>query len=111
MGIVYLAQQVSLDRMVAVKLLPFASLLEPKYIERFKNEARAAAQLEHPNIVPVFSIGQDDGIHYYAMRYINGQSLDQVIAAAKLNAREHSMKRSDQVASITRFGKFRFRKW
>ncbi len=81
MGIVYLAQQISLDRMVAVKLLPFASLLEPKYIERFKNEARAAAQLEHPNIVPVYSIGQDDGIHYYAMRYINGQSLDQVISS------------------------------
>ncbi len=48
MGVVYLAQQISLDRKVAVKLLPFASLLEPKYIERFKNEARAAAQLEHP---------------------------------------------------------------
>ena len=81
MGIVYLAQQISLDRMVAVKLLPFASLLEPKYFERFKNEARAAAQLEHPNIVPVYSIGQDDGIHYYAMRYINGQSLDQMISS------------------------------
>lgn len=80
MGVVYLAQQVSLDRQVAVKLLPFASLIEPKYIERFKNEARAAGQLEHPNIVPVYSIGQDAGIHYYAMRYIDGQSLDQVIA-------------------------------
>ena len=83
MGIVYLAQQLSLDRMVAVKLLPFASLLEPKYIERFKNEARAAAQLEHPNIVPVYSIGLDDGIHYYAMRYITGQSLDQVISKTR----------------------------
>jgi eukaryotic-like serine/threonine-protein kinase len=101
MGIVYLAQQVSLDRMVAVKLLPFASLLEPKYIERFKNEARAAAQLEHPNIVPVFSIGQEDGIHYYAMRYINGQSLDHVIASAKLSDREHSLKRTIATAQLT----------
>ncbi len=83
MGIVYLAQQISLDRQVAVKLLPFASLLEPKYIERFKNEARAAAQLEHPNIVPVYSVGHDQGIHYYAMRYIAGQSLDQLIADAR----------------------------
>ncbi len=88
MGIVYLAQQLSLDRMVAVKLLPFASLLEPKYIERFKNEARAAAQLEHPNIVPVYSIGLDDGIHYYAMRYITGQSLDQVISKARHETEE-----------------------
>lgn len=93
MGIVYLAQQISLDRMVAVKLLPFASLLEPKYIERFKNEARAAAQLEHPNIVPVYSIGLDDGIHYYAMRYITGQSLDQVIAAARAEADESATPR------------------
>lgn len=101
MGIVYLAQQVSLDRMVAVKLLPFASLLEPKYIERFKNEARAAAQLEHPNIVPVYSIGQDDGIHYYAMRYINGQSLDQVILSAKQSDAESSRKRSISPAQLT----------
>ncbi len=101
MGIVYLAQQVSLDRMVAVKLLPFASLLEPKYIERFKNEARAAAQLEHPNIVPVFAIGHDDGIHYYAMRYINGQSLDQVISAAKLSEQERSRKRSISSEQLT----------
>jgi serine/threonine protein kinase len=102
MGIVYLAQQGSLDRMVAVKLLPFASLLEPKYIERFKNEARAAAQLEHPNIVPVYSIGQEDGIHFYAMRYINGQSLDQVISSAKRNDRE-TKKRTispEQVTSL-----------
>ncbi len=101
MGIVYLAQQISLDRMVAVKLLPFASLLEPKYIERFKNEARAAAQLEHPNIVPVYSIGQDDGIHYYAMRYINGQSLDKVISSARINDRELSRKRTVSPKDLT----------
>ena len=94
MGIVYLAQQLSLDRMVAVKLLPFASLLEPKYIERFKNEARAAAQLEHPNIVPVYSIGLDDGIHYYAMRYITGQSLDQVISKTRHETDESQGTRS-----------------
>lgn len=103
MGIVYLAQQLSLDRMVAVKLLPFASLLESKYIERFKNEARAAAQLEHPNIVPVYSIGLDDGIHYYAMRYITGQSLDQVIAADRQRTTETQMPRkltADQLAKL-----------
>ncbi len=81
MGVVYLAQQISLDRKVAVKLLPFASLLEPKYIERFKNEARAAAQLEHPNIVPVYAVGVEDNVYFYAMRYIQASrsiSLSQV---------------------------------
>ncbi len=83
MGVVYLAQQVTLDRQVAVKVLPFASIIEEKYIERFKNEAKAAAQLEHPNIVPVYSVGFDQGMHYYAMRYIEGASLDQIIASRR----------------------------
>ena len=54
MGIVYLARQISLDRRVALKVLPFAAVLDQKQITRFENEARAAAQLHHPNIVPVF---------------------------------------------------------
>ncbi|GAB5402144.1 MAG: serine/threonine-protein kinase [Aureliella sp.] len=80
MGIVFSARDQKLDRLVAIKLLPMADLLEEKHVERFRNEARAAANLQHPHIVPVFSIGQQGGIHYFAMRLIDGPSLDQRIA-------------------------------
>lgn len=80
MGIVYEARQVSLDRRVALKALPFAAVLDQKQIVRFENEARAAAQLHHPNIVPVFSVGCERGVHYYAMQYVEGASLDRALA-------------------------------
>ena len=75
MGVVYEAEDVLLNRRVAVKLLPFAALLDQKQIVRFQNEARAAGQLHHPHIVPVHAVGIDQGIHYFAMQYIAGQSL------------------------------------
>ena len=80
MGVVYEAQQISLDRRVALKILPFAAVLDAKQIARFKNEAHAAAQLDHPNIVPVFAVGVERGVHYYAMRLVDGQPLDRAIA-------------------------------
>ena len=79
MGIVYEAHQVSLNRQVALKILPFAAVLDQRQIARFRNEAQAAAQLHHPNIVPVFAVGQEQGVYYYAMQYIAGQSLEQAI--------------------------------
>lgn len=79
MGIVYEARQISLDRRVALKVLPLASTLDPKQIERFRNEARAAAQLSHPHIVPVFAVGNEGGIHYYAMQFIDGEPLDAML--------------------------------
>jgi serine/threonine protein kinase/WD40 repeat protein len=79
MGIVYEAEQISLGRQVALKVLPFAAALDPKQMQRFKNEAQAAAQLHHTNIVPVFGVGYERGVHYYAMQYIEGQPLDVVI--------------------------------
>ncbi len=82
MGIVYQAEQISLDRRVALKVLPFAAVLDPKHLQRFKNEARAAASLDHPNIVHVHSVGCDRGVHYYAMQYIEGQTLAEVISQA-----------------------------
>ncbi len=87
MGIVYEAWQLSLDRRVALKVLPFASLLDGKQIARFRNEAQAAARLHHPNIVPVFAVGTDRGVHYYAMQYVDGQPLDRVIAALRQRGR------------------------
>ncbi len=80
MGIVYEAEQVSLGRRVALKVLPFAATMDSRQLQRFKNEAHAAAQLHHTNIVPVYSVGCERGVHFYAMQYIEGQSLADVIA-------------------------------
>jgi serine/threonine protein kinase/Flp pilus assembly protein TadD len=80
MGVVYEAEQISLARRVALKVLPFAAVLDRRQIARFYNEAQAAAHLNHPNIVPVFSVGCDRGVHFYAMQYIEGQPLDVAIA-------------------------------
>jgi serine/threonine protein kinase/Tfp pilus assembly protein PilF len=76
MGIVYQAEQISLKRHVALKVLPFASMLDERQLVRFKNEALAAAQLHHPNIVPVFAVGCERGLHFYAMQLIEGQTLE-----------------------------------
>lgn len=76
MGVVYEAIQLSLARRVALKVLPFAAVLDPAQVRRFKNEAQSAASLDHPHIVSVYSVGCERGIHYYAMQYVEGQSLD-----------------------------------
>jgi serine/threonine protein kinase len=75
MGIVYDAEQISLNRRVALKVLPFAAMLDPKQLQRFKNEARAAASLHHQHIVPVYGVGCERGVHFYAMQLIDGKSL------------------------------------
>jgi serine/threonine protein kinase/Flp pilus assembly protein TadD len=79
MGVVYEAEQMSLGRRVALKVLPFAATMDPRQLQRFQNEARAAASLEHPHIVPVYGVGCERGVHYYAMKFIDGQSLAEVI--------------------------------
>jgi WD40 repeat protein/serine/threonine protein kinase len=79
MGIVYEAEQISLRRRVALKVLPFAATLDTKQLQRFKTEAQAAAHLQHQNIVPVYAVGCDRGVHYYAMQFIDGQSLAALI--------------------------------
>jgi eukaryotic-like serine/threonine-protein kinase len=79
MGVVYEAEQVSLGRRVALKVLPFAAAIDPKQRQRFQIEAQAAAQLHHPHIVPIFSVGCDNGIHYYVMQFVDGRSLAAVL--------------------------------
>jgi serine/threonine protein kinase len=79
MGIVYEAIQLSLNRRVAVKILPFVASLDRTTLQRFKNEAQAAAQLHHTNIVPVYAVGSDRGVHFYAMQLIEGHALSQLI--------------------------------
>jgi serine/threonine protein kinase len=80
MGVVYEAEQLSLGRRVALKVLPFASTLDPRQLQRFRNEAHAAAQLHHTHIVPVYATGCERGVHYYAMQYVEGQTLAALIA-------------------------------
>jgi WD40 repeat protein/serine/threonine protein kinase/Tfp pilus assembly protein PilF len=80
MGVVYEAEQVSLGRRVALKVLPFAATLDSRHLQRFQNEARAAASLDHPHIVHVHAVGCERGVHYYAMQFIDGQTLAALIA-------------------------------
>jgi hypothetical protein len=80
MGIVYEAVQVSLGRHVALKVLPRHQLLDPRHLQRFLREAKAAARLHHSNIVPVYGVGEENGLHYYVMQFIQGLGLDEVLA-------------------------------
>jgi serine/threonine protein kinase/Flp pilus assembly protein TadD len=79
MGVVYEAEQISLRRRVALKVLPFAATMDARHLQRFHNEAQAAACLHHTSIVPVFFVGCERGVHFYAMQFIDGQPLSQII--------------------------------
>jgi serine/threonine protein kinase/tetratricopeptide (TPR) repeat protein len=79
MGIVYEVEQRSLNRRMALKVLPFAAVLDKHHLKRFQNEVRAAATLDHPNIVAVHSVGEERGVYYYAMQLIRGQNLAEII--------------------------------
>ena len=79
MGVVYEAEQISLRRRVALKILPFAAAMDPRQLQRFQLEAQAAACLHHTNIVPVHAVGSERGVSFYAMQLIEGRSLAQVI--------------------------------
>jgi eukaryotic-like serine/threonine-protein kinase len=79
MGVVYEVEQISLRRRVALKILPFAGGVDARQLQRFRNEAEAAAHLHHSHIVPVFAVGSERGVHFYAMQFIEGQSLASLI--------------------------------
>jgi tetratricopeptide (TPR) repeat protein len=93
MGVVFEAEQVSLGRRVALKILPGAIATDGKALERFRREARAAARLHHTNIVPVFEVGQDGDVVFYAMQFILGQGLEVVIDELA-RQRQHSRQES-----------------
>lgn len=90
MGVVYEAIEEELNRRVALKVLPASALLDSKQISRFKHEARAVAQLHHENIVPIYKVGSDQGIHYYTMQLIEGQNLSQIISSIKNHIKSDS---------------------
>jgi len=80
MGVVYEAEQISLGRRVALKVLPFAATMDPRQLQRFHNEARAAASLHHEHIVPVHGVGCERGVHFYAMQFIDGVTLAELLS-------------------------------
>ena len=83
MGIVYEAEQMPLGRKVALKVLPPSAAVEPGKLHRFKLEAQAVSCLNHPNIVPVYAWGEDQGVHFFAMRYVEGKTLAEVLSEIK----------------------------
>lgn len=95
MGIVYEARQKDLDRLVALKILPFLVSTDSRRVNRFRNEVRLASQLQHPHIVPIYTVGQERGVHFYAMRFIEGRSL-----ALWLNAIDDKPRSASQISAI-----------
>ncbi len=79
MGVVYKAHEASLNRTVAIKVLGQHLATDTEYVKRFEREAQAAAALNHPNIVQIYTIGEEDGRHYFAMEYVDGVSVQELI--------------------------------
>jgi len=82
MGIVYKAHEESLNRFVAIKVLGEHLTEDPGHVERFLREARSAASLNHPNIVQIYAVSEEDGRHFFAMEYVSGRSLQQILRSS-----------------------------
>ncbi len=106
MGVVYEAEQESLGRRVALKVLPSHLLADAKQVRRFQREARSAARLHHTNIVPVFGVGQHEGTHFYVMQFIEGRGLDVILEELKQlrTTRSHQVAGQVTVHETTRGG-------
>ena len=96
MGTVFEAEQLSMGRRVALKVLPFAALVQDKSLQRFRNEVRAAAALDDSHIVSIYSVGEERGVHFFAMQLIRGQTLADAIAQLR-NAEEAKSQPADCV--------------
>ena len=81
MGVVYKARQLHPERLVALKTIRGSRLVSQDDVQRFLNESQAAAKLQHPGIVPVFEAGCEDGVHYFSMQYVEGQTLADVLGS------------------------------
>jgi hypothetical protein len=100
MGAVYEAEHATSQRRVAVKVLPFTAGFNDAELKRFKHEVRAAEALDHPHIVPLFEVGEDRGVHFFAMRLVAGRSLAEMIARPSLPGR--STKPNARTFDLTR---------
>src|SRR5271157_4060808 len=97
MGVVYKARDTHLDRFVAIKILPPEKIADPDRKRRFVQEAKAASALNHPNIIHIYDIDQQDGIDYIAMEYVGGKTLGQLIGRKGLKLSE-ALKYGAQIA-------------
>jgi serine/threonine protein kinase len=84
MAVVFLAQDLVLERQVAIKLLPPDLSHDARLIPRFQQEAKTAAKLDHPNIIPIYRVESEAGLNYFVMKYVNGSSLDQLLEQGPL---------------------------
>ncbi|MCP4220355.1 MAG: protein kinase [bacterium] len=98
MATVYKAHELSLNRMVALKVLSHRLSEDTQFIKRFQREAQAAAKLNHPHIMQVYAIGEEDGIHYFAMEYIKGETLSDIVKEHKTMTPDRSVPLMMQVA-------------
>jgi len=99
MGIIYKAEQVSLGRFVALKVLYPHLVNDPVTVKRFNHEARATALLNHPNIVQIFDVGAEEDMHYFAMEYVPGKTLAAVLETRHRLGVEETLRIADQVAA------------
>lgn len=88
MGVIYKARQIPLNRIVAVKMLRDGVLSSPDDVRRFQAEAEAVAQLEHPGIVPIYEVGQHEGLPFFSMRYVPGENLADLVARGPVAPRD-----------------------
>ena len=100
MGVVYRARQRSLKRTVALKTITPGRLEGPSAVERFRREAEAAGRLSHPNIVPVFQYGSSEGVHYFTMGFIEGESLAARLRSGPLPERDAALILRDVARAI-----------
>jgi serine/threonine-protein kinase len=98
MAVVYKARQLSLNRIVAIKVLPKRFTENPEYVERFYKEGQAAGKLNHPNIVQAFDVGESGGYHYFIMEYVEGKTIADDLSAGKVFDEHEALEIIIQVA-------------
>src|SRR5256885_11179626 len=102
MGVVYKARQVSLTRLVALKLIRAGDFADQKEVTRFRAEAEAAANLDHPHIVPIYEVGEHEGRHYFSMKLMEGGTLTELSAECGGRDAEWLRRAAQLVATVAR---------